>query len=179
MTTATNKKLLISESRGDLNRCTPCRGKPDQHATYASHARPCTSGVRFLRAVPVRGNLSWVINRVVQAHCSWEKGSQNNPQCADWPICESVPSFSSEPTNEAVGAKPSIYWQPATRLTGPISPACDRYVQYLLAGANPSVLNRHRRRLQPWRCWLSTYHSLTFPTSYLPFPPKGPTRSPV
>jgi hypothetical protein len=34
------------------------------------------------------------------------------------------------------------------QLTGPISPACDRYVQYLLTGANPSVLNRHMRGLQ-------------------------------
>jgi hypothetical protein len=25
--------VLISESRGDLNRCTPYRGKPDQHAS--------------------------------------------------------------------------------------------------------------------------------------------------
>jgi hypothetical protein len=35
------------------------------------------------------------------------------------------------------------------QLTGPITPACDRYVQYLLAGANPSVLNRHQRGLHP------------------------------
>jgi hypothetical protein len=27
------KWLLISESRSDLNRCTPCRGKLDKHAT--------------------------------------------------------------------------------------------------------------------------------------------------
>jgi hypothetical protein len=27
------------------------------------------------------------------------------------------------------------------QLTGPISPACDRYVRYLLTGTNPSVLN--------------------------------------
>jgi hypothetical protein len=42
------------------------------------------------------------------------------------------------------------------QFTGSISPACDRYVQYLLAGANSSVLNRHRRGLQPWRCRLAT-----------------------
>jgi hypothetical protein len=35
------------------------------------------------------------------------------------------------------------------QLTGPISPTCDRYVQYLLVGVNPSVLNRHWRGLQP------------------------------
>jgi hypothetical protein len=35
------------------------------------------------------------------------------------------------------------------QFTGPITPTCDRYIQYLFAGANPSVLNRHRRGLQP------------------------------
>jgi hypothetical protein len=35
------------------------------------------------------------------------------------------------------------------QLTGPITPACDQYVQYLLMGPNPSVLNQHRRGLQP------------------------------
>jgi hypothetical protein len=57
--TITNKRLLISESRGDSNRCTPCRGKLDQHDTYASHASPRTPGVRFLWAVPVCDNLSY------------------------------------------------------------------------------------------------------------------------
>jgi hypothetical protein len=71
--TATNKQLLIFESRGDSNRCTPCREKPDQHDTYASHASSYMSNVRFLWAVPVRGNISWVINIVGQSHCSWEK----------------------------------------------------------------------------------------------------------
>jgi hypothetical protein len=43
------------------------------------------------------------------------------------------------------------------QLTGPISPVCDRYVQYLLTGANWTVLNRHRQGLQPWRCRLAMY----------------------
>jgi hypothetical protein len=72
--TNTNKRLLISESRGDSNRCTPCKGKPDQHDTYTSHASPRTSDVRFLWAVLVRGNLPRVTDRVGQSHCSWEKG---------------------------------------------------------------------------------------------------------
>jgi hypothetical protein len=55
---ATNKRLLISESRGDSNRCTPCRGKPDKHATYASLSSPHTPNVRFLRVVPICDNLS-------------------------------------------------------------------------------------------------------------------------
>jgi hypothetical protein len=69
----TNKHLLISESHGDSNRCTPCMGKPDQHDTYASHVSPHTPGVCFLRVVPVRGKLSRVINRVGQMHDSQEK----------------------------------------------------------------------------------------------------------
>jgi hypothetical protein len=56
--TSINKRLLIFESHGDSNRCTPCRGKPDQHVTYASHSSPCMPGVRFLRAVPVCDKLS-------------------------------------------------------------------------------------------------------------------------
>jgi hypothetical protein len=63
------------------------------------------------------------------------------------------------------------------QLTRPITPACDRYVQYLLTGANPSVLNRHRHGLQSCRSRLSTYHSLTFPIDGLHFPPKGPVQS--
>jgi hypothetical protein len=55
------------------------------------------------------------------------------------------------------GEKSSSCWQSTTRLTGPISPACDRYIQYLLAGANRTFLNRYRRGLQPWRCRLATY----------------------
>jgi hypothetical protein len=72
--TITNKRLLISESHDNSNRCTPCREKPDQHNTYASHANPRTSGICFLWAVPVRDNLSWVINIVGQSHYSQEKG---------------------------------------------------------------------------------------------------------
>jgi hypothetical protein len=68
-----------------------------------------------------------------------KKGTQHNPQHADSPIHGSIPSFSPKPINEAVDLSQ------ATRLTGPVSPGYDRYVQYLLAGANPSVLNRHRR----------------------------------
>jgi hypothetical protein len=61
--TVTNKRLLISESHGDSNRCTPCRGKPDQHNTYASYDSPRTPGVHFLWIVPIRGNLSRVVNK--------------------------------------------------------------------------------------------------------------------
>jgi hypothetical protein len=38
--TATNKRLLISESHDVSNRCTTYREKPNQHATYARHTFP-------------------------------------------------------------------------------------------------------------------------------------------
>jgi hypothetical protein len=84
--------------------------------------------------------------------------------------------FLSWDSHWSSGGKATICWRHATRLTGPISPTCDRYVQYLLVGANPLVLNRHRQELQSWRCQLFTYHSPIFPTSGLHFPPKGPAR---
>jgi hypothetical protein len=56
--TVTNKRLFILESHSDSNPCTPCRGKPNQHATYAFHFSPRTPSVRFPRAVHVHDNLS-------------------------------------------------------------------------------------------------------------------------
>jgi hypothetical protein len=64
------------------------------------------------------------------------------------------------------------------QLTGHISLACDRYVQYLLTGANPFVLNRHRRGLQPWRCRLATDPLPDLPNQLSSLSPNGPVRSP-
>jgi hypothetical protein len=91
---------------------------------------------------------------------------------AIWSVGPYLASLPQQPKSS--GEKSSSYWQSTTSLTGPISPACDRYVQYLLMGGNRTVLNRHRRGLQPWRCRSSTYHSPTFPTSCLPFPLVAP-----
>jgi hypothetical protein len=76
------------------------------------------------------------------------------------------------------GEKSSSCWQPTTRLTGPISPVCDRYVQYLLTRDNRTVLNRHRRGLQPWRYRLATYPLPDLPNQMSPLSPSGPARSP-
>jgi hypothetical protein len=65
------------------------------------------------------------------------------------------------------------------QLTGPISLACDRYVQYLLAGANRTILNRHWQGLQPWRWRLVTYSLPDLPNKLSPLSPNGPVRSPV
>jgi hypothetical protein len=63
------------------------------------------------------------------------------------------------------GEKSSSCWQPTTRLTGPISLTCDRYVQYLLAGGNRMILNRHRRGYNLGGAGLPHTHSSTFATS--------------
>jgi hypothetical protein len=127
--TATNKRLLISESHDNLNRCTPYGGKPNQHDTYASHASPHTPGVGFLWVVPVCGNLSRDANRFGQIPLLPRKRAPDTIHStpADLPNQQSMPSFSRKPVNEAGGVS----------------------------------------------------HSLTFPISSLPFPPKSPARSPV
>jgi hypothetical protein len=86
-------------------------------------------------------------------------------------------SFSPNTTSEAVCLSQIFVDEQTTRFTGLISPACDQYIQYLLTGANPSVLSRNRRGLPPWRCQLFTYHFPNLSTDGLHFPPKGPTRS--
>jgi hypothetical protein len=82
-----------------------------------------------------------------------------------------VVSFFLPCNNPGVGERDfSLMVTQLLQLTGLISPACDWYIQYLLAGANSSVQNWHRWWLQPWRCQLVTYHSPTFPTNGLHFP---------
>jgi hypothetical protein len=100
--TATNKWLHIFESHGDSNRCTPYWGKLNQHI------------IRFPRSVHIWSKTICISRRPHIAtfyempidldisHCFWENGSRHNPQHAGQPIRGSVPSFSPEPTNEAV-----------------------------------------------------------------------------
>jgi hypothetical protein len=143
---ATNKRLLISESRGDSNRCTPCREKPNQHDTYTSHTSPRTPNIRFLRSILVHGNLSRVINKVGRMHWSWEKVLPTPPLSPiEWSMGPAPVYLPTQPLKQSL--KPSTCRQQTTRLTGPISPACDRYVHYFLTCTNPSVLNWHRRGL--------------------------------
>jgi hypothetical protein len=68
------------------------QGKPVTHDTYAFLASPRTPLVRFLQAVPGRGNLSLVINNVGQSHYSQEKE-----------ILDYIPNT---PTNRSAGPHP-------------------------------------------------------------------------
>jgi hypothetical protein len=59
---------------------------------------------------------------------------------AEWPAGPASISLPNT-TIEVVRLSQTFVDEYATRLTRPISRACDQYVQYLLAGVNPSVLN--------------------------------------
>jgi hypothetical protein len=104
--TATNKRLLISESHGDANRCTLCRGKPDQHATCFPLSVRVWSSTICISCGPHIATFHEVFNSDGHIHCSRGKGSQHNLQHAGWSIHVSVPSFSPGSAIEAVGVKP-------------------------------------------------------------------------
>jgi hypothetical protein len=177
--TATNKRLLISESHGDSNRCTPCRGKLDQHATrFPRSVHVWSKTIHISRGSHI-ATLYETLTDLNISHCSREKGLPTQFTTRRLTNARVHTQLLSRASQWSRGRKTSSCRWPTTRVTRPISPACDLYAQYLLAGVNPSVFNRHRWGLQPWRCRFVTYHSPTFPTSCLYFPPKGPTRSPV
>jgi hypothetical protein len=72
--TATNKRLLISESRDDSNQCTPCRGKLDQHATHFPHSVSVWSKTIRISHGPHIAIFHTVVNRFEQIHCTREEG---------------------------------------------------------------------------------------------------------
>jgi hypothetical protein len=79
--------------------------------------------------------------------------------------------------HDSLGVEERDFGQVVThlhQLTGPITPACDRYVQYLLVGTNPSVLNRHRRGLPHRNLGIATTLSPPFPSECSTDPPKWP-----
>jgi hypothetical protein len=99
---ATNKQLLISESHGDSNRCTPCSGKPDQHATYAFHASPTYAR----RMLPAGGLRTWQPFTLTQQ--SWtdsllpRKSAPDSISQPGWVVHGTHLSFSPNTTTEAV-----------------------------------------------------------------------------
>jgi hypothetical protein len=92
------------------------------------------------------------------------KGSRHNPQHVGWPIHRSATQFLSQDNHWSSNKSQASIDNMLHRFTRPITPVCDQYVQYLLTRANPSVLNRHMRGLQPWKYRLATSHSPIFPT---------------
>jgi hypothetical protein len=72
--TATTKRLLISESRGDSSRCTPCRGNPDQHATrFRRSVRVWSKTIRISHGSHI-ATFHTVVNKFEQIHYPREEG---------------------------------------------------------------------------------------------------------
>jgi hypothetical protein len=71
--TATNKRLLIFESRDDSNRCTPCMKKPNQHVTRIPRSVRIWSQTICISHGQRIATFREVINSDGQSHCSREK----------------------------------------------------------------------------------------------------------
>jgi hypothetical protein len=177
--TTTNNRLLISQSHGDSNWCTPCRGKLDQHATRLPRLVCVWPSTIHISCGPHIATFRESPTDLDGSHCSQEKWLPTQSTAHRLIDPRVHTQFLSKAKQWSKCLKPSLCRGQATRLIGPISPPCDRYVQYMLVGAKPSVLNRHRWGPLPLRCRLSTYHSLTFLTKCLHFPPNDTTQSPV
>jgi hypothetical protein len=79
------------------------KGKADQHNTYAFHASPCTPSVCFLRAVPVRDNLSQVTDRVRWILLLLRKSAPDSTSQLGWVAHGTHLNFSPKTAIEAVG----------------------------------------------------------------------------
>jgi hypothetical protein len=93
------------------------------------------------------GNLSLIPTRTEQAP---RPGGNLGDRRQTGPTVVLVTSFPLP--HDTLGVGERGFGQVVTQLhqfIGPITPACDRYVQYLLVGANLLVLNRYRWGLQP------------------------------
>jgi hypothetical protein len=86
---------------------------------------------------------------------------------------------SPNPANETVGLSQASVDSRLLGLLGPQTPACDWYVQYLLPGTNPSVLNRHRQGLPHRNLRIATALSPPFPFECSTDPPNDPARSQI
>jgi hypothetical protein len=97
----TNKRLLISESRDDSNRCTPYRG----NLIYTTHMFPAPVHIRHsyasCRQSPIHSNLWRWPNRVGWMHCSWKNAPDSTSQ-PDWVARGTHFNFSPNWTIEAV-----------------------------------------------------------------------------
>jgi hypothetical protein len=125
----------------------PYKENPDQHSTHIPCSVRVWSQTIHISCGQCKAIFHEVINSDGQSHCSWEKGSRHNLQHDGWPIYESVPNFSLEPAIEAVEVKPPCVDIRLLGLLGPYHQHVIGTFNTLLTRANPSVLNRHKRKL--------------------------------
>jgi hypothetical protein len=90
--TAMNKRLRISESHDDLNRCTPCSGKSDQHATHFTRSVRVWPSTICIPRDPHIATFHELSTDLDGSHCSRETG-----------IPDYIPSM---PADRSVGPHP-------------------------------------------------------------------------
>jgi hypothetical protein len=93
------------------------------------------------------GNFSLVPMRMKQAPTLRKNLGDQRQTGPTVVLCHLISPPSRQPWSRGERFWPSGYT--ATIAYWPHIPACDRYAQCLLTGANLSALNRHRRGLQP------------------------------
>jgi hypothetical protein len=122
----------ISESHGDSNRCTPCMGKLDQHATrFPRSVRVWSKTIHISRGPHIATFCETPID-LDGSHCSWEKVIPTQ-STARRPIDPCVHTqFLSRANQWSSRRKPSSCWWPTTQLTGTINTSM-RSVRSILA----------------------------------------------
>jgi hypothetical protein len=110
---------------------------------HASHARSTYGLWPYVsHTVNILQHFAYSSTELSRATAPKKRVSWPNPQHDSWPIYRSAPSFSPKTTIEVVEAKPILCWQPATRLTEPITPACDQYVGLVRSGSSKVVAEK-------------------------------------
>jgi hypothetical protein len=168
--TATNKRLLISESHGDSNRCTPCRGKPDQHTTRFPRSVRVWSMMIRISCGPHIATFHTVINRFEQIHYTQEKGllTQSTAWRSSDPwVCTQLLSHNSQ---RAVGKSQAPVDNQLLCLLGPYHQHAIGTFNTCSQGPTEQSLIDTGRGYNLGGVGLPHTHSSTFPTSYPHFP---------
>jgi hypothetical protein len=146
--------------------------RPTRHVRFPRQSTYAT------RMLPAGGPRTWQPFMLTQQ--SWidsllpRKSAPDSTSQLSWVVRGTCLSFSPNTSIEAVCLSQTSVDEETTRLTGPISLACDQYIQYLLPGSNHSVLNQYRRGLPHRNLEIAGTLSLPFPTECFIDPPKWP-----
>jgi hypothetical protein len=163
---ATNKRLLISESHGDSNRCTSCRGKPDQHDMYASYGRSPWQPF-------VSHQQSWT-DALLSRKSALDSTSQS-----DWVVCGTRLSLSPNIAIEAVHLRQA-------HVGGRLLGLPDLYHRHVISTFNtcsqvpaPRSLTDTGGGYHIENLRIAIALSLPFPSEGSTDPPNGPTLSQI
>jgi hypothetical protein len=141
---------------------------------YAFHTSSCMPGVRFLRAVSVRGDLPWTTDRVGRSHCFWEKGLPTQSSARRLTDPRVRTQFLSRANQWSSGESQTPINSRLLGLSGP-------YHRHTIGTFNTCLWGPTERSLintgggyNLEGAGLPHTHSSTFPTSCLPFPLVAP-----